>query len=146
MKRANRQTCIPTITIKKCLVSQSFGEPFISVEKFVKTIFLKHLFLLGMWKQFLKRVRYRYVVRPEMRFFGINVTRYNPSVSFLIRKMWKVKVEVKLMIPSFLIKKKQDGSYCLVTSFVELNKFIHSLPTRLTTTKDIMVVNVNESL
>ena len=33
--------------------------------------------------------------------------------------------------PSFLVKKSKGG-HCLVTTFVELNKFIKPLPTRLT--------------
>ena len=39
--------------------------------------------------------------------------------------------------PSFLVK-KSNNSYRLVTSFVELNKFIHPLPSKLCTTTDVL--------
>ena len=39
--------------------------------------------------------------------------------------------------PSFLVK-KPNNDYRLVTSFVELNKFIHPLPTKMSTTKDVL--------
>ena len=35
--------------------------------------------------------------------------------------------------PSFLVK-KPNGSYRLVTSFVELNKYVCTLPTKMSTT------------
>ena len=48
-----------------------------------------------------------------------------------------VNVEVIHTSPSFLVK-KSNGSHRLVTSFVELNKFIRPLPTKLSTTRDVM--------
>ena len=38
--------------------------------------------------------------------------------------------------PSFLVKKKKDG-HRLVTSFVELSKYIRPLPTKMPTTDEV---------
>ena len=40
--------------------------------------------------------------------------------------------------PSFLVKKSDDSSYRMVTSFTELNKFIRLLPSRMSTTSDVL--------
>ena len=48
-----------------------------------------------------------------------------------------IGIEVTHTSPSFLVK-KADGSHRLVTSFVELNKFICPLPSRISTTSDVM--------
>ena len=39
--------------------------------------------------------------------------------------------------PSFLVK-MPDGSHRLVTSFVELNKYVRTFPTKMTTTNDVI--------
>ena len=50
-----------------------------------------------------------------------------------------VNVTVVHTSPSFLVK-KPDGSHRLVTSFVELNKYICTLPSKLDTTEDVLTV------
>ena len=47
-------------------------------------------------------------------------------------------IQVKHSSPSFLVKKSDDKSHRLVTSFTELNKFIRPLPTKMSTTADVL--------
>ena len=49
----------------------------------------------------------------------------------------EVGITVTHTSPSFLVK-KPDQSFRLVTSFVELNKYICSLPTKMSTTEDVI--------
>ena len=46
-------------------------------------------------------------------------------------------IQVKHSSPSILVKKAEDTSQRLVTSFTELNKFIRPLPTKMCTTSDV---------
>ena len=55
----------------------------------------------------------------------------------VLRRPEDLGIEVVHTSPSFLVK-KSNGSYRLVTSFVELNKFIHPLPSKLSTTRDVL--------
>ena len=48
-----------------------------------------------------------------------------------------VNVNVIHTSPSFLVK-KANNDHRLVTSFVELNKFIHPLPSKMSTTRDVI--------
>ena len=48
-----------------------------------------------------------------------------------------INVDVVHTSPSFLVK-KPDGTHRLVTSFVELNKYIRPFPSKLSTTNDVL--------
>ena len=54
-----------------------------------------------------------------------------------LKRAEEVGVKVVHTSPSFLVKNPGDGSYRLVTSFTELNKYIHTLPTKMSTSKDV---------
>ena len=47
-------------------------------------------------------------------------------------------IQVKHSSPSFLVKKPDNPSQRLVTSFTELNKFIRPLPTKMSTTSEVL--------
>ena len=78
------------------------------------------------------------------------VPSYNSNKSILLQEKFDelvklgvlsrpedVNVKVVHTSPSFLVK-KGDGSYRLVTSFVELNKYIQPMPAKLSTTNDVL--------
>ena len=78
------------------------------------------------------------------------VPSYNSKKSSLLQDKFDELVNLGVLIrpednnikvmhtsPSFLVK-KPNNSYRLVTSFVELNKFIHPLPSKLCTTTDVL--------
>ena len=54
----------------------------------------------------------------------------------VLKKPEEVGVDVVHTSPSFLVK-NPDGSHRMVTSFTELNKYIHTLPTKLSTSKEV---------
>ena len=54
-----------------------------------------------------------------------------------LKRAEEVGVKVVHTSPSFLVKNPGDDSYRLVTSFTELNKYIHTLPTKMSTSKDV---------
>ena len=54
----------------------------------------------------------------------------------VLRRPEEVGVKVVHTSPSFLVR-NPDGTHRLVTSFTELNKFIHTLPTKISTSKEV---------
>ncbi len=54
----------------------------------------------------------------------------------VLKRPEEVGIKVVHTSPSFLVT-KPDGSHRLVTSFTELNKYIHTLPTKMSTSKDV---------
>ena len=54
----------------------------------------------------------------------------------VLKRPEEVGVDVVHTSPSFLAK-NPDGSHRMVTSFTELNKYIHTLPTKLSTSKEV---------
>ena len=61
----------------------------------------------------------------------------NSMNSLRLSRPQDVNVNVIHTSPSFLVK-KPDGSHRLVTSFVELDKYVRTFPTKMTTTNDVI--------
>ena len=55
----------------------------------------------------------------------------------VLKRAEEVGVKVVHTSPSFLVRNPSDGSHRLVTSFTELNKYIHTLPTKMSTSKEV---------
>ena len=57
----------------------------------------------------------------------------------VLRRPEDIGVKVVHSSPSFLVK-KTDGEFRLVTSFVEINKFIRTLPSKMSTTTEVITM------
>ena len=80
------------------------------------------------------------------------IPSYNSKKSQLLQEKFGERVELGVLTrpetdnvrvihssPSFLVN-KSDDTFRLVTSFVELNKFIYPLPSKLSTTADVLTL------
>ena len=69
---------------------------------------------------------------------GILQEKFDELVTLgVLKRPQEVGVTVTHTSPSFLVKNPSKGTHRLVTSFVELNKYIKLLPTKLSTTQEV---------